>query len=365
MVRFLGVGGMLLLAGCSFSLNPNSLITTPVQLPGATGQIAFDELTYDARLGMVIVPASGTGVLALVNPTSLEVKYIPGFTRDDPATKKPAGTTSAAIGRGWIFAIDRGAQKLNVVDPAAEKIVSSVPVQATPDVVRFVSVKNEVWVTEPEKEQIEVFSLSSGDPPQLTSTLTIPVPKGPESLVLDRSRGLAYTNQPEAGTTAVIQVQTHNTIDSWGNGCSKARGMALDEQDSIVIVACNEGKVVLLDAANEGQQITSQNYGGGINYVGYNPTLRHVYLPSGVSAIMAVFEIRMGVAPNAGPTAAPGPTPAGSPTPAGRVFLVRLGTADTSVQATCVTADDHNNVWVCDPNKGQLLLIRDTFPASQ
>jgi hypothetical protein len=361
-VRFLAMGGAFLLASCSVTLNPYSLSTTPVLLPGASGKIAFDELTYDPRMSTVIVPAGGTGVLALIDPDTLEVRYIPGFTREDPATNKPAGTTSAAVGRDLIFAIDRGALKLNMIDPAAGKIVGSVPVQATPDVVRFISVKNEVWVTEPEKEQIEVFTLSDGDSPQLTSSATISVPKGPESLLLDRSRGLAYTNLPEAGATAVIQVQTRGIIDQWGNGCSKARGMALDEADSIIIIACNEGKVVLLDAANEGQQITSQTYGGEIDSIAYNPDLRHIYLPSGASAIMAIFEIRVG-AETAG-TVTP-PAPVGSPTPTGAYSLVRLGTADTNVQATCVTTDDRNNVWVCDPNNGQLLLIRDTFPGSQ
>jgi hypothetical protein len=47
---------------------------------------------------------------------------------------------------------------------------------------------------------------------------------------------------------------------------------------------------------------------------------------------------------------------------AGQLSL--LGTAATAADAHCVVADDLGNAWVCDPDRGQILLFKDPFPAS-
>jgi hypothetical protein len=163
----------------------------------------------------------------------------------------------------------------------------------------------------------------------------------------------------------VIQVMTHSIIDQWGNGCTQARGMAVDESRGYLFVACAEGKLVMMDINHHGVQITSQNYGGELNGVAYNPALQHIYLPSAASAVLAIFAIQEGT-PGSPPATA---TPAGELTPTpnpnggdANIQLVRLGTSDTAVGAGCVTFDAFNTVWVCDPAHGKLFVIRDSFP---
>jgi hypothetical protein len=147
--------------------------------------------------------------------------------------------------------------------------------------------------------------------------------------------------------TDVINVFTHNIVKEWGNGCSEARGLALDENNGFLFVACKEGKVVMLDTKNEGAQITSLTYGGDLDFISYNPTLKHLYLPSSASALLAILEVSQ--------------VENGSGT---SITLTRLGTADTVLGAKCVVSDDRNNIWVCDPIHGRILWIRDRFPAS-
>ena len=358
----------LLLASCEFALNPNQLNTTVIPLSAAPSRISFNDMAYDEKLGKVIIPAGGTGQLALIDPNTLEVKNISGFTESDAATNQAAGAISAAVARGLIYVLDAGALKLDVIDPSSGKLLGSTALQAAPDYVRYVAATGELWVTERVSEQIEVFKIPNTTPPIPISSGVISVPNGPEVLLIDKTRGVAYTNEPTIGKTAVIQVQTRGIIAEWGNGCSKARGMALDEQHGLLFIACNEGKVVMLDTANGGQQVTSQNYGAGLDDIGYNPRLHHVYVPSGASAILAIF----GVDPAAGLTGAPSATTIPTATPAEgstvatalRLSLVRLGTADTAVETKCLATDDRDNIWVCDPNKGRVLLIKDTFPAN-
>ena len=45
--------------------------------------------------------------------------------------------------------------------------------------------------------------------------------------------------------------------------------------------------------------------------------------------------------------------------------LTVLGTVPTASDAHCVAADDMGNAYVCDPSKGQLLVLADTFAAAK
>ena len=138
--------------------------------------------------------------------------------------------------------------------------------------------------------------------------------------------------------------------------------MAIDENEGYLFVACQEGKLVLMDINNDGYQMTSQNFGGGLDFVAYNPNLHHVYLPSSASGLVAMFQLQK-LLVNPETIDMPG-TPRVSPTAASpdfKISLLLLGTADTDINAKCVTTDENNNIWVCDPKNGQVFIIHDEF----
>ncbi len=66
-----------------------------------------------------------------------------------------------------------------------------------------------------------------------------------------------------------------------------------------------------------------------------------LYLPGGKSETMAILGV----------------------TKAGKLSL--LSTVKTARAAHCVVADDHHQAWVCDPGQGRLLLVDDTYPATE
>ena len=60
--------------------------------------------------------------------------------------------------------------------------MAGAPLAGSPDYVRFVAATNEVWVTEPDKDGIEIFALSNAKPP-------VPGPQGvPRHSRADRNR---------------------------------------------------------------------------------------------------------------------------------------------------------------------------------
>lgn len=350
-----------LLTGCaSLKLNPNNLDTKVLMLPFNI-PVSFDEFTYDAHLRRVIIPAGETGQVALIDPTNMQVQLIAGFSRQVDPANPTIGASAVSVAGGFLFGLDQGSQSIKTIDLSTDNVVGSTPLQADADTIRSISATGELWVTEKDLNQIEIFSVSGDNPPILQSTGKISVPNGPEGLVIDDQRGLAFTNRPNQSLTDVIQVMTHAVIAQWGNGCSSAKGMAVDENEGYLFVACGEGKLVVMDINKDGYQVTSQNYGGELDFVAYNPKLQHIYLPSSASGLVAIFQLQTVPIPSeTAQTDLAGPTPA----PEFKTVLLLLGTADTAIKAKCVTTDDTNNIWVCDPNNGQVFVIHDTFPDS-
>lgn len=310
---------------------------TTIAMPGGQGGIGFDDLVFGRRTKLVLAPAGRTGNLDLVDPSTRLVTPIAGFAVAEPNAKgHDQGTTSADEGRDIVFAIDRTTKLLHVVDTAQRKIVASTPLAGSPDYVRWVETTGEVWVTEPDEERIEIFSVPSGAAAKPESSAFIKVAGGPESLVIDTKRQWAFTHLWK-GATIVIDLRARAILGKWKNGCDDSRGIALDQARGHLFVGCSEGKVFSLDVDHEGRSIASIPTGSGVDIIAYSPERRHLYAPSGSTATMTIVDV------------------------AETGDLRQLGTVPTARGAHCVTADDRGGVWVCDPERGQLLFVKDDY----
>jgi hypothetical protein len=326
---------VLLFAGSALA---GPAIETPVKLalPGGDGGIGFDDLTFSPALHRVLAPAGRTGKLDLIDPGTQKVDSVPGFTSDADRFEggHGEGTTSADAGGGWIFASDRGRTEVAIVAPHTGKIVAHAKLAAGPDYVRWVEPTKEVWVTEPSKKQLEYFALENG---ALTRKGTIAVPGGPESLVIDATRGRAYTHTWTDASVAIDLVK-HEEVARWSNGCKAARGIALDEPRGLLFVGCDEGKATSLDVGHDGKLLATATTGTGVDIIAYSPGLGHLYVPGGDSATLTILAVG----------------------PGGKLDV--LGRVAVAAGSHCAAADDTRHVYVCDPKQGALLVVRDPFP---
>ncbi|HYB90156.1 MAG TPA: hypothetical protein VEC38_03830 [Candidatus Binataceae bacterium] len=314
--------------------------TTPLEIPGGGGVIGLDDIGFARSLHRVLVPAGRTGNLDLIDPDTMTVTSIGGFsTAPAKGGGLGQGITSADEGGGFLFAIDRTAKRLDVIDPKTRSIAAWAPLASGPDYVRFSALTSEVWVTEPHEQRIEVFSLSKGSAPKPSHAAFIELPAGPEALLIDNARGRAYTNL-RTDTTLAIDLKSRKIAARWKNACAGSNGLASDALRGFLFVGCREGKLSVL-AMDSGKQLGSASSGAGVDIVAYNPRLAHVYLPGAASATMAVVGI------------------AGNGTPA------VLGVVATAKYAHCVAADDKDRAYVCDPAAGRILVYADKFPASR
>lgn len=266
------------------------------------------------------------------------VSCCPSAGAAEPA-KPPRIMIPGGEGRNLLFVTDRSSLELDVLDAKSRKIVSRAKLASSPDYVRFVEPTGEIWVTQPDKDRIEVFRAPAGSNRRPEHARFIPVPSGPESLVIDKVRGRAYCNL-WTGMTVALDLKSQAIAERWSNGCEGSRGLALDEQRGWLFVGCAEGRAVVLDLGQKGREIGSVKSGDGVDIIDYDSRLGHLYFPGAKSATMAII----GVAKNG--------------------TLSVLGTVPTAPAAHCVVSDQQGTAYVCDPKRGSLLPIRDSYPAS-
>jgi DNA-binding beta-propeller fold protein YncE len=307
---------------------------SPQPFPGGSQGIGFDDLAFAPGLRRVIVPGGGTGKLALIDPDSQKIEIIGGFSeRAGYSGGHGEGITSADACRGLVYVTDRSGKLLDIVDPQANKIVASARLASGPDYVRLVRDTNEVWVTEPGAQRIEIFTLSSENTAAPTHSGFIAVPGGPESLVIGHGRAFTHLWN---GKTLAIDLRTRMIVERWANDCKGSRGIALDEKRGFLFAGCDEGKLSVLDLKS-GKLLSEASSGSGVDVIAYNQKLAHVYLPGAESATIAIVAI--------------------SPNGASKV----LRTAETVEGAHCATVDDRDQVYVCDPVHGKILVFKDSL----
>jgi DNA-binding beta-propeller fold protein YncE len=305
--------------------------STEVSLPGVQGGIGFDDLVFCPALQKVLVPGGGSGRLFLIDPENHSIQTVNGFGIASFNGGHGDGVTSADSDGSYIFASDRTNKAVFIVDYKTLKTVGSAPLASVPDYVRYVSATNEVWVTEPDEDRIEVFSFNSGAP-KLEGKGFIPVSGGPESLVIG-SDGNAYTHLWN-GETVAINVKSRVIVERSSNGCHGSRGIALDSQDGFVFAGCSEGKASVINLKNG--KVLSSKTGADVDVIGYNPELRHLYIPSAKEGILTIFSVDH------------------------EGKLAQDGQVATKKGSRCATYDNKGGVWACDPRSGSLLFYRDS-----
>lgn len=321
---------LLLLAACGSA--------PAIELPNGSPGIGFDDLRFSARLHRVLVPGGRSGNLALIDPSSHAITTIGGFstTTSFDSSGHDFGITSVDDLGSLLAVTDRTSGRISLVDVDRAAVSADAVLGSSPDYVRWVAATSELWVTEPGREAIEVFSVTLA-PPAVQSSGQIAVPGGPESLVVDQTQGRAYTHLWDGGTVAV-DVRTRTVGPRWNNGCNDSRGIAIDEAHGFVFAGCAEGRVTVLDAV-DGHKVSELWEVDGVDVIDFSPSRRHLYAPGQISANTAIIGVST----------------------SGELGL--LTREDGTLYGHCVTTDDAGQAFVCDPRGGALLVIHDPFDA--
>jgi hypothetical protein len=316
--------------------------STVVPIPGGETGIGFDDLRYSARLGRILVPGGWTGRVHLVDPETLEVTSVSGFTADASWTPgdDTRGVGPVVEGNGFVFAGDRTSAEVGVIDPDTRQILTKVALAGYPDYLGYVESTGELWVSQPFQGQIEILSgAREGNP---VHDAVIPVAGGPESLVIDQKRGLALTLRLFSGEVVAIDVNTRREVGVWSTGCSSSHGIvAVDEQRGFLFPGClASARAAVLDLDGDGAMLDSFDLGTGSTLVAYSHTLGHFYMRGDPGLPLSMLAV----------------------SDTGTLQL--LQTFDSVEKAHCLTADDRRGIWACDWARGAIIRYEDNYPSS-
>jgi len=127
-------------------------------------------------------------------------------------------------------------------------------------------------------------------------------------------------------------------VAEWKNGTEgSSSGLALDETQGWLFAGSGAGGIAVVDVVHNGRILGTLKVGKGTDLIGYNPTLRHVYVPDPKVGTLAIVGVSQGGQPRL------------------------LGTVETAKGSHAAAADDRGQVWVTDPDHSRLLVVKDTL----
>jgi hypothetical protein len=318
-----------LLVGCN-DLPPAGTCDVPVTgnevvdvqaVPLVGGPTYFDDLRFAPLLGKVLVPPDGGGQLFVVDPDSSVVDVF----------VVPEGVGTADANATTIFAGDRGTGRVVAIDVDTQLVIKEGTVIGNLDYVRYVERTNEVWVTIPSRNRIDIL-----DPISLAPVGGVTLPGPVEGLTFDDSGSHAYVNT--IGSVISIDTLRRTITGEYDRGCTIPHGFPqIDELRGLAMGGCNSnGGVGVVTTAGDLQ--AGFEAGSGQAVLAYSPTLQHLYLRGDPGSELHI----LGVCADGG--------------------LGELAAVPIPDQGHVSSADDRGHVWVADATTGSVLRVTDPFP---
>lgn len=290
----------------------------------------MDYLAYDPQTHQVWVPASNTGRTLVVDSATRKISAVEGFltvTKDN----RTSGPTAATIGEGFVYVGNRADSSICPVDKKTLKLGSCLKLDSTPDGVAYVPTTNEVWVTTPRDKSLRILDAKGAN---LSLNTSLPVDGQPEGYAVDPGRGVFYTNLEDKDVTLAIDVRTRKVNATYHPKCGQAgpRGLSIDLDKQLLFVACTDHAATLA-LKSGGKLVAEAQTGGGVDNPDYLPSRKLLYLASGKTATLHIFQ----VSEDGG--------------------LKPIATAPTASGARVVVVDDKGTAFVADSAGGQLVVV--------
>lgn len=319
--------GLVLLAGCGNDLLPPGTCDVPtsgaaatvelVRLPGG-GPATFDDMRYSPDLGKVVAAPHGTGVISLIDPDSMMLENLAA----------PTGVESADASATTVYAVDRPSDRILAIDIATGATVATARMAGTPDYVRFSPTTNEVWVSMPATNRLEILDAGS-----LAAIGSVTLPAPPEGLTFEGGR--AYANA--WGDVVAVDAARRVVVGQWTTGCGYSHGFPqVDDTYHLAFGGClKDGGVGVVTM--QGDQRAGFEAGGDEAVLAYDPVRHHLYVRSDGTGTLHILAA------------------------CSNGELGELESVVISAYGHAASADDRGHVWMADATTGGVLRITDPF----
>lgn len=258
---------------------------TPLKFPDVQAPVVMDYLAADGD--RVWAPAGNTGKVFVLEGGKF--RSVDGFPTKEGRNNRMMGPSSVSVGKGAVYVGNRGDSKIWAIDPKTLEKKGSVEMPSTPDGVFYVATTNEVWVTTPRDNAIQIIDVKDPSAPKIVGRIAA---DGPEGYAVDAAKGIVYTNLEDKDATLAIDAKSRKIVSTWEHTCGKdgPRGLAVDPDRGVLFVGCASQGIVVLDAKT-GAKKGKLEVGEGVDNIDYLPGKRLLYASAGRSEKLTVAHL--------------------------------------------------------------------------
>ena len=172
------------------------------------------------------------------------------------------------------FVTRSDANTVDVFDPKNMRLVKRIPVAADPDGIFYDPSNKLVYVASSDAMLATLI-----DPASQNSIGTISLSGKPEFAAFDPETKLIYQNLADTNTVAAVDVTKRSVVQRWPlEGCELPTGMAIDDADRRLFIACGKSAKLAIFDLNLHRVIASVPVGLGADSVAYDSELHRIYV---------------------------------------------------------------------------------------
>lgn len=259
---------------------------TSLKFPGTQPPVIMDYLAAEAD--RVWIPAGNTGKVLVLQGGRF--RSVDGFATKLGRNDRLMGPSSVSVGKAAVYVGNRGDNRIWAIDPRTLEKKGSVEMPGVPDGVFYVAPTQEVWVTTPRDNSIQIVSVKYPFAPRLVGKIDA---ANPEGYAVDTAKGVVYTNLEDKDRTLAIDARTRKVLWDREAGCGKEgpRGLAIDVERGALFVACAVAGLNVVDART-GARKGHLEVGEGVDNIDYLPAKRLVYATAGRSEKLTVARLQ-------------------------------------------------------------------------
>lgn len=278
--RAMFVAVLIGLGACAQSPSrPVAASAAPYRVSGSFavgGEGRWDLLDVDARDGRVLLSRSDH-VDVVDGATGARVGVLGGTDGVHGVAAVPA------LGRGW--STNGKANSLTEFDLATLQRVRDIPLGGqSPDGIVYDLASKQLFAFNAKSNDVSVV-----DPARGVETARIAFAGNPELAVADGS-GHLYVNIEDKAQLMAIDTHSNAIAATWAlDGCEGPTGLAIDVVHGRLFSACDNGVMVVTDAAS-GKQVAKLAIGDGPDGAAFDPKTQDAFSPNGQSGTLSVVH---------------------------------------------------------------------------
>lgn len=245
--------------------------------PGQPG--GFDHADVHEPSGRVFVAHTAFGEVSILDGAQRQ------HVGNAPGCPEASGVLCTADA-SWIFAAARGAGRILVLEAPSGEVVRTLAVGAQPNGLAWDENRRHLLVADVADAHGHLVDPESGH-----ILASVALPGRPRWAAHDPRGDRFLVNIADPPQVAVLAAHRGDLIGSMPIRHVGPHGMALDQDDGQIFVACDSGDLVVLDRAT-GAEITSISIAGAPDVLWFNPPRHFLYVAIGDPGLIQVIDTK-------------------------------------------------------------------------